>query len=234
MLDGFASALSQHGGDYLSGLRTTIELTALSLAVGFVLAWPIAAVRAARRPWGLALLARGFTYFMTGTPMLVQLFLVYYGLAQFAAVRESAAWAVLREPYWCALLVFSLNTAAYSAEIFRGALEGENRGETEAAMAFGIRPWRILLFLRMPSAFRRALPAYGNEMIFLLHGSAIASVVTILDLTGAARVAARGTFAFTESYLIALVLYMAIAGTIVFFVRLLERKLMRHAQARTA
>ena len=234
MLDGFASALSQHGGDYLAGLRTTIELTALSLAMGFVLAWPIAAVRAARRPRALALLARGFTYFMTGTPMLVQLFLVYYGLAQFAAVRESAAWAVLREPYWCALLVFSLNTAAYSAEIFRGALEGENRGETEAAMAFGIRPWRILLFLRMPSAFRRALPAYGNEMIFLLHGSAIASVVTILDLTGAARVAARGTFAFTESYLIALVLYMAIAGTIVFFVRLLERKLMRHAQARTA
>ena len=228
MLDGFAAVLSQYGGDYLAGLRVTVELTALSLAVGFVLSWPIAMARAARRPRAAALLARGFTYFMTGTPMLVQLFLVYYGLAQFAAVRESAAWAVLREPYWCALIVFSLNTAAYSAEIFRGALEGENRGEVEAAMAFGIRPWRIMLFLRIPSAFRRALPAYGNEMIFLLHGSAIASVVTILDLTGAARVAARGTFAFTESYLVALVLYMAVAGTIVLFVRLLERKLMRH------
>ena len=228
MLDGFISALTQYGGDYLSGLRTTIELTTLSLAIGFVLSWPIAAVRAARRPLALAVLARGFTYFITGTPMLVQLFLVYYGLAQFEAVRASPAWAVLREPYWCALIVFSLNTAAYSAEIFRGALEGENRGEVEAAKAFGIPPWRILLFLRIPSAFRRALPAYGNEMIFLLHGSAIASVVTILDLTGAARVAARGTFAFTESYLIALVLYMAIAGTIVLFVRFLEKRLMRH------
>ena len=228
MLEGFAAALSQHGGDYLAGMLTTIELSALSLAVGFVLAWPIAVARAARRPAALAVLARAFTYFMTGTPMLVQLFLVYYGLAQFAAVRESAAWAVLREPYWCALIVFSLNTAAYSAEIFRGALEGENRGETEAARAFGIPEWRVLLFLRIPSAFRRALPAYGNEMIFLLHGSAIASVVTILDLTGAARVAARGTFAFTESYLIALVLYMAIAGTIVLFVRILENRLMRH------
>ena len=228
MLDGFKAALTQYGGDYLSGMLTTIELTALSLAVGFVLAWPIAALRAGGRPKALAILARAFTYFMTGTPMLVQLFLVYYGLAQFAAVRESAAWAVLREPYWCALIVFSLNTAAYSAEIFRGALQGENRGETEAAVAFGIRPWRILLFLRIPSAFRRALPAYGNEMIFLLHGSAIASVVTILDLTGAARVAARGTFAFTESYLIALILYMAIAGTIVMLVRILEKQLLRH------
>ena len=228
MMDGFMAALTRHGGDYLSGLATTIELTALSLAMGFVLSWPIAAARAWGRPRALAWAARGFTYFMTGTPMLVQLFLVYYGLAQFAAVRESAAWAVLREPYWCALIVFSLNTAAYSAEIFRGALQGESRGMTEAAESFGIRPWRILLFLRVPSAFRRALPAYGNEMIFLLHGSAIASVVTILDLTGAARVAARGTFAFTESYLIALVLYMAIAGTMVLFVRILERKLLRH------
>lgn len=228
MLDGFKAALTQYGGDYLSGMLATIQLTALSLAVGFVLAWPLAVLRADGRPKALAIPARAFTYFMTGTPMLVQLFLVYYGLAQFAAVRQSPAWAVLREPYWCALIVFSLNTAAYSAEIFRGALQGENRGETEAAMACGIRPWRILLFLRIPAAFRRALPAYGNEMIFLLHGSAIASVVTILDLTGAARLAARGTFAFTESYLIALVLYMAVAATIVLFVRLLEKRLLRH------
>ena len=234
MLDGFVSALSQYGGDYLRGMAATIELTALSLAAGFVLAWPLAVVRARRGPWWLSVPARGFTWFMTGTPMLVQLFLVYYGLAQFAAVRESFAWSFLREPYWCALIVFSLNTAAYSAEIFRGALEGENRGETEAALSCGVRPWRALLFLRIPSAFRRALPAYGNEMIFLLHGSAIASVVTILDLTGAARVAARGTFAFTESYLIALVLYMLIAGTIVLFVRLLERRLLRHLRPATA
>ena len=153
MLDGFASALTQHGGDYLSGLRTTIELTTLSLAIGFVLSWPIAAVRAARRPLALAVLARGFTYFITGTPMLVQLFLVYYGLAQFEAVRESPAWAVLREPYWCALIVFSLNTAAYSAEIFRGALEGENCGEVEAARAFGIPRGGFCCFCGFPRRF---------------------------------------------------------------------------------
>lgn len=227
MIENFTIVLQKYGILYLQGLAMTLELTALSLAAGFILAWPLAAAlhsrrRTARFP------ARGFVYVMTGTPLLVQLFLVYFGLGQFAAVRESALWPVLQEPYWCALLAFSLNTAAYSAEIFGGALKNAPPGENEAAKSFGMGGMQIFTRIAAPSAFRRALPAYGNEMIFLMHGTSLASVVTILDLTGAARVAARGTFAFSESYLVAVLLYMATTALLAAAVKLAERRMLVH------
>ncbi|MGI9252091.1 MAG: ABC transporter permease subunit, partial [Pseudohongiellaceae bacterium] len=158
------------------------------------------------------------------------LFLVYYGLAQFDAVRESIFWRLLKEPYWCALLVFSLNTAAYSARIFHGAMEQTDRGEWEAALAYGFLPRKRLTRVVIPAAWRRALPAYGNEMIFLMHGSSVASIVTLLDLTGAARVAARGTFHFSESYLLAILLYMLLSAAIILIVRQTEKHARRHLQ----
>ena len=227
MIENFANVLQKYGALYLQGLALTAELTALSLAAGFLLAWPLAVALNARRR-ATRLPARGFVYVITGTPLLVQLFLVYFGLGQFEAVRESALWTLLGEPYWCALLAFSLNTAAYSAEIFGGAIRNAPVGEAEAAKSFGMSDMQIFARIAAPSAFRRALPAYGNEMIFLMHGTSLASVVTILDLTGAARVAARGTFAFSESYLVAIILYMALTALLAGAVKFGERRMLAH------
>lgn len=228
-MENFAVVISKFGDLYWQGFVLTLQLSALSLLCGFFLAWLLAFVL-----WGggrlLRMPVRMFVYFMTGTPMLVQLFLVYYGLAQFDAVKESVFWALLKDPYWCALIVFSLNTAAYSARIFHGAMEQTERGEWEAALAYGLPAHKRLMRIVIPAAWRRALPAYGNEMIFLMHGSSVASIVTLLDLTGAARVAARGTFHFSESYLLAIVLYMLISASIILLIRQTEKHARRHLQ----
>lgn len=226
-MENFATVINKFGAMYWQGLLLTLQLSALSLLCGFFLAWLLALVL--RGDSAAAVLpVRGFVYFMTGTPMLVQLFLVYYGLAQFEVVRDSVFWKLLREPYWCALIVFSLNTAAYSARIFHGAMEQTDKGEWEAALAYGLPRYKRLTRIVIPAAWRRALPAYGNEMIFLMHGSSVASIVTLLDLTGAARVAARGTFYFSESYIVAILLYMLLSAFIILMVRFLERYAYRH------
>lgn len=204
MLDSFTLILQKYGTLYLTGLSMTVQLTVLSLLIGFFIAWPLALMLMARQRPHIYWPARSFVYYMTGTPMLTQLFLVYFGLGQFEMVRESVLWPVLREPYWCALIAFSLNTAAYSAEIFRGAMANTATGEIDAARAFGMDGLRLWWRILAPSAFRRALPAYGNELIFLMHSTSLASIITLLDLTGAARESARGTFAFSESYFIAI------------------------------
>ena len=227
MIDNFTRVLEKYGYLYWEGLLMTIELTLLSMVAGFILAWPLALAKLSRRR-ALQIPTRVFLYYATGTPLLVQLFLVYFGLGQFEAIRESFLWVVLQEPYWCALIAFSLNTAAYSAEIFAGAIHNTEAGVIEAARALGIKRARVFIFITAPLAFRRALPAYGNEMIFLMHASSLASIVTLLDLTGAARVAARGTFAFSESYIIAIILYMSLTALLVAAVKFSEKRLLRH------
>ena len=223
MIDNFALVLQKYGGLYLTGLGMTAQLTLLSLAAGFLLSWPLG-YALARPVRLLSPLARGFAHYATGTPLLVQLFLIYYGLGQFEAVRDSIFWAALSEPYWCALLAFSLNTAGYGGRIFGGAMKNIPAGDVEAARAFGMTEWQIFHRVLAPLAFRRSIPAYGNEIIFLMHASSLASVVTLLDLTGAARVAARGTFAFSESYLVAIVFYMALTGVIIGAAKYAERR----------
>ena len=132
----------------------------------------------------IRVLPLAYTFFFRGTPLLVQLFLFYYGLAQFEAVRESIFWPYLREAYWCALLVFALNTGAYTTEILRGAIQAVPRGEVEAAQAIGMSRALMLRRITLPIAYRIALPAYSNEIILMLKGSALASTITLLDLTG--------------------------------------------------
>lgn len=232
MIENFSVIIEKYGMLYVQGLGMTLQLTLFSLVIGFVFAWPLAVALLAKRRWRLP--ARALVYYATGTPLLVQLFLVYFGLGQFEAVRESFLWPVLREAYWCALIAFAINTAAYSAEIFNGALRNTPKGEVEAAVAAGMSDVQIFARIAAPSAFRRALPAYGNEVIFLMHGSSLASVVTLLDLTGAARVAARGTFAFSESYLIAIVMYMALTGLLVAAFKFAEKRLLVHLRPAAA
>ena len=214
-------------GLYLQGLWTTVWLVSLALILGLALAVPLAVLRSSPNP-----LVNGpvwaFTYFFRGTPLLIQLFMIYYGAGQFEAIRTGFLWPLLSEAWFCALLAFTLNTAAYTAEIIRGAIRATPVGEIEAARACGMS--RALMFRRiiLPSAFRRALPAYGNEVIFMLHGSAVASVVTIIDLTGAARIVNSRYYTPYEAFLTAALFYLALTFMIVWLFRLLERRWQAH------
>lgn len=213
----------------LEGVKTTIELVVVSGVIGSLLALPIGLARHSHRRW-LNALPYAYIFFFRGTPLLVQIFLVYYGLAQFEAVRESALWPYLREPYWCAILAFSLNTAAYTAEILRGALGAIPRGEIEAAKTIGMRKPVLYRRIMLPRAFGMILPAYGNEVILMLKGSALASTITLLDLTGTARTIIARTYTPIEIFLAAGGLYLLISMVIIYAFRQIERRQNRYLQ----
>ena len=214
----------------LQGAALTLELVALSLLVGAALALPLALMRVSER-WWLRVPAYAYIFVFRGTPLLVQIFLVYYGLGQFEGVRASALWPILREPYWCAIIAFALNTGAYTAEILRGAIQAVPVGEVEAAKAFGMSRALSLRRIILPRALRIALPAYGNEVILMLKGSALASTITLLDLTGMARTIIARTYMPVEIFLAAGLIYLAITFVFVQLFRLLERRLSRHVAA---
>ncbi|MGD1878100.1 MAG: ABC transporter permease [Kiloniellaceae bacterium] len=217
---------------YLDGLELTVKLVFTSLAIGLAMAVPLAILRTSRNP-----LVNGpvwaFTYFFRGTPLLVQMFLLYYGLGQMQfMIGLSQQFDFLKDAYWYALLAFTLNTAAYTTEIIRGAIEGTDYGEVEAARACGMS--RLMIYRRviLPSAFRRALPAYSNEVIFMLHGSALASVITIIDLTGAARIIASRHYNPFEAFIAVGVVYFCITFTLIGGFKLLERHWYAHLRPR--
>jgi polar amino acid transport system permease protein len=214
----------------LEGAALTVELVALSLAVGAGLALPTALARLSPR-WWLSAPARAYIFFFRGTPLLVQIFLVYYGLGQFEAVRESVLWPILREAYWCAILAFALNTGAYTAEILRGAIEAVPAGEVEAARAIGMTRTLAMRRIILPHAVQIALPAYGNEVILMLKGSALASTITLLDLTGMARTIIARTYLPVEIFLAAGVFYLALTFLFTRAYRVVERRLTRHRPA---
>ena len=214
-------------GIYLEGLGNTLMLVSISLAIGLLLAIPLAVLRTSRNLF-LQLPIRAYVYFFRGTPLLVQMFIVYYGLGQFEAVKASFLWPLFREAYFCALFTFALNTGAYTTEIIRGAIEATPFGEIEAARAAGMSRLLMLRRIVLPSAFRRALPTYSNEIIFMLHGSSLASVITIIDITGAARIVNSRFYSPYEAFLTAAVFYLAITFLIVFLVKRLELRWFAH------
>ena len=218
---------------YLSGLRVTVELLILSLLGGLALAVPVGIAAASERAWVNAL-PRAFIYCMRGTPLLVQVFLIYHGFAQFDFLRESFLWVVFKQAYWCALIAFSLNTAGYTAEIIRGAIKQTPAGEIEAARACGMPPATMLRRIILPSAFRRGLPAYGNEVIFMLHGTVLAGVITIVDLFGAAKIVNSRHFVPFESFIAAGFFYLCLTFLIVYLFKLAERHWHAHLRARRA
>ena len=216
---------------YLEGLVTTVELVAIALVCGLVLAIPIALAARSKNP-AVTFLPKSFIYFFRGTPLLVQMYMIYYGAGQFEALRESFIWPVFREAYACALIAFSLNTAAYTAEILRGAIVATPFGEIEAAKACGMSAWLRLRRIVLPSAFRRALPAYGNEVIFMLHGSALAGVITIIDLFGAARIVNSRYFVPFESFVTAGVFYLLLTFGIIWIFKRVEFRWHAHLRPR--
>ena len=216
---------------YFAGLITTLWLTLVSLAIGLVIALPLSVLRTARNPfvYGPVWL---YTYVFRGTPLFVQLLLIYYGSGQFEWIKDSFAWPALREAWFCALLAFALNTGAYTTEILAGAIRATPHGELEAAKACGMS--QALMFRRivLPSALRRSLPAYGNESVFMLHGSAVASQVTLLDLTGVAAIVYTRYYTPYEAFLTAAAFYMLLTLGVVGLFHLLERRFLRHLRAR--
>ncbi|MEO3428023.1 ABC transporter permease [Pelagibius sp. CAU 1746] len=217
---------------YLEGLVTTVKLVSASLVIGLAMAIPLAILRTSSNPL-VNLPVWSFTYFFRGTPLLVQMFLIYYGLGQLQFMIElSREVDFLRDAYWYALFAFTLNTAAYTTEIIKGAIDGTPYGEIEAARACGMSKAQTYTRVILPSAFRRALPAYSNEVIFMLHGSAIASVITIVDLTGAARIVNSRYFSPYEAFLSVAALYLCLTFLIVGGFKLLERRWFAHLRPR--
>lgn len=205
----------------LDGALLTLELVALAALAGFVLALPVALARLRSQPV-LWMPAYAFVFFFRGTPLLVQIFLIYYGLSQFPEVRASTLWPILREPYWCALIAFTLNTSAYTAEIMRGAIQAVPRGQIEAAMATGMSRLTRLRRVVLPQAVRIGLPAYSNEVILLVKASSLASTVTLMDLTGVARTISSVNYMPVELLTTAALIYLAINFLITRAFRLIE------------
>jgi arginine/ornithine transport system permease protein len=219
-------------GIYFEGLRTTLVLVSISLLLGLLIAIPLAVLRTAKNHLVQAPI-RAYVYFFRGTPLLVQMFIVYYGFGQFEAIKASFLWPFFKEAWFCALFAFTLNTGAYTTEILRGAIEATPHGEVEAAKAAGMSRLLMLRRIVLPSAFRRALPQYSNEIIFMLHGSSIASVITIVDITGAARIINSRFYSPYEAFLTAAVFYMSLTFITVFLLKKLERRWFAHLRPQT-
>ena len=206
----------------LDGATLTLELVGIAVVAGLLLAIPIGIARASRH-WYVRAIPYGYIFFFRGTPLLVQLFLVYYGVAQFEAVREGPLWPFLREAYWCAILTMTLHTAAYIAEILRGAIQAVPPGEVEAARALGMSRRQAMFYIILPRAARIGLPAYRNEVILMLQASALASTITLLELTGMARTIIARTYLPVEIFFAAGMFYLLIAFILVRGFKLLER-----------
>ena len=204
------------------GATLTLELLAIAVILGLIIAIPLGIARSSQR-WYVQALPYGYIFFFRGTPLLVQLFLVYYGLAQFDAVKNSSLWPYLRDPFWCTALTMTLHTAAYIAEILRGSLQAIPRGEIEAARALGMSRATAMIHILLPRAARIGLPAYSNEVILMLKASALASTVTLLELTGMARTIIARTYLPVEIFFAAGVFYLVISFMLVQGFKLLER-----------
>ena len=209
------------------GAGLTLQLLVLSLAIGTLLGVGAVLMRISGMPL-LSWPSFFYSYVFRGTPMLVQIFLIYYGLSQFEAVRNGVLWPILREPYWCAILALSLNCGAYTAEILRGGIQGVDQGLHEAGRALGLSPRQRFVHVTAPIAVRLALPAYGNEMISLLKGTALVSMITMSDITGVARNIVAKTFAPYEIFIAAAIVYLCITWVIQIGVRRAERRFSRY------
>ncbi|WXL27642.1 ABC transporter permease [Ectopseudomonas mendocina] len=208
---------------YFEGLLVTLKILSISLAVGLAVAVPLGLMRISRSAW-VNFPAWLYTYVIRGTPMLVQLFLIYYGLAQFDLVRESSLWPYFSSATFCACLAFAINTSAYTAEILAGSLKATPYGEIEAAKAMGMSRGKLYRRILLPSALRRALPQYSNEVIMMLHGTSLASIVTLVDITGAARTVSSQYYLPFEAFITAGLFYLLLTLILVRLFKLAERR----------
>ncbi|MFI5013927.1 MAG: ABC transporter permease [Hyphomicrobiales bacterium] len=211
----------------IGGVPLTLKLAFLSIAFGAVIALLLALMRLS----GVTLLdwtARAYVFAFRGSPLLVQIFLIYYGIGQFAWIRASALWPFLREPFWCAVLALTLNTAAYGSEIIRGGLLSVPSGQIEAARACGMSRLLLLRRILLPLAIRQALPAYGTELILMIKATSLASIITLMEVTGLAAKLISDTYRPIEVFIVAGAIYLAINFLMTRIVQYADHRLTPH------
>ena len=207
----------------LNATLVTLKLLSLSLIFGLILGLFFAILRLNKNIF-LNRFSYFYSYIFRGTPLLVQIFIIYFGLGQIEFLRSSFLWTILKEPYWCAIIAFSLNTGAYTSEILRSAFQTINKGFIEAGDSLGISKKIIFYKIQIPIAIRQSLPAYGNEIILMLKGTSLASTVTLMDLTGVAKYIISTTFKPIEVFIVAGGIYLFMTFIIHNFIRYLEKK----------
>ena len=202
---------------------TTLKLLTVSLFIGLFIGLFFAILRI-KNNIILGKIAYGYSYTFRGTPLLVQIFIIYYGFGQVELIRESFLWDILKEPYWCAVIAFALNTGAYTSEILRSAFQTIKPGFIEAGKSLGVPNKLIFYKIQIPIAIRQSLPAYGNEIILMLKGTSLASTVTLMDLTGVAKYIISTTFKPIEVFIIAGSIYLFFTFIIHNVIKFLEKK----------
>ena len=201
----------------------TIKLLSLSLFFGLFIGLFFAVMRMSKNNI-FNKFAYGYSYLFRGTPLLVQIFIIYFGFGQIEFIRNSFLWIILKEPYWCAIIAFALNTGAYTSEILRSAFQTIKKGYIEAGKSLGISSKIIFYKIQIPIAIRQSLPAYGNEIILMLKGTSLASTVTLMDLTGVAKYIISTTFKPIEVFIVAGSIYLFMTFIIHNLIKFLERK----------
>jgi len=201
----------------------TVKLLSLSLIFGLFIGLLFAVMRMSKN-FILNKFAYGYSYLFRGTPLLVQIFIIYFGFGQIEFIRDSFLWIILKEPYWCAIIAFALNTGAYTSEILRSAFQTIKKGYIEAGKSLGISSKIIFYKIQIPIAIRQSLPAYGNEIILMLKGTSLASTVTLMDLTGVAKYIISTTFKPIEVFIVAGGIYLFMTFIIHNLIKFLERK----------
>ena len=207
----------------LNAAVVTLKLLSVSLIVGLFIGLLFAILRLNKNIF-VNKFAYGYSYLFRGTPLLVQIFIIYFGLGQIESLRESFLWVILKEPYWCAIIAFALNTGAYTSEILRSAFQTIKPGVIEAGKSLGI-PSKIIFYkIQIPIAIRQSLPAYGNEIILMMKGTSLASTVTLMDLTGVAKYIISTTFKPIEVFVVAGGIYLFMTFVIHNIIKYLEKK----------
>ena len=207
----------------LSASVITLKLLSVSIIIGLFIGLLFAILRIKNNPI-LEKFAYIYSYIFRGTPLLVQIFIIYYGFGQVEFIRESFLWVILKEPYWCAIIAFALNTGAYTSEILRSAFQTIKPGIIEAGKSLGISNKIIFYKVQIPIAIRQSLPAYGNEIILMLKGTSLASTVTLMDITGVAKYIISTTFKPIEVFIIAGSIYLCMTFIIHNFIKVMEKK----------
>ena len=206
----------------LSAAVITLKLLSVSLIIGLFIGLFFAILRLNKNIF-INKFAYGYSYIFRGTPLLVQIFIIYFGLGQIEYLRSTALWVVLKEPYWCAIIAFALNTGAYTSEILRSAFQTIKPGIIEAGQSLGISSKVIFYKIQIPIAIRQSLPAYGNEIILMMKGTSLASTVTIMDLTGVAKYIISTTFKPIEVFIVAGSIYLFMTFVIHNVIKFLEK-----------
>ena len=207
----------------LSATLITLKLLSVSLVIGLFIGFLFAILRLNKNIF-VNKFAYGYSYLFRGTPLLVQIFIIYFGLGQIEYLRTTFLWTILKEPYWCAIIAFALNTGAYTSEILRSAFQTIKPGIIEAGQSLGISSKIIFYKIQIPIAIRQSLPAYGNEIILMMKGTSLASTVTLMDLTGVAKYIISTTFRPVEVFIVAGGIYLFMTFVIHNLIKFLEKK----------